>query len=356
MFSTHSSHYITLDDISFYSEEFRIGSKKSESKSRTAKAEHNVGANNDDDGVDRDEEEENSSALDPFASAISSFSPDNEMFYSQSALTDNESKSRELDDSDDDEEGEEIYRSEMILMGCMNSRQEIRINMKLAENIDGPKVSLEVTFGSILLFFTPRQFHMLLLLCDILLNGEGSTTNNSADDGKKSNSKMQSEEMKKFHSYGGNLLNHQTWSGEDYDCSSEITSANRMHSLRPGGGDSILSSNSSMTSSMQSSASQTTTHSNRHRRAIERDQNADISHYNIRIAGIYILLSHDDILVPEVESNIYHPLNESTVEKLKCRCERFFNYTTSFMNTCSTSDLMKIGAIFNKACDINHLR
>ncbi|KAL7049279.1 hypothetical protein ACKWTF_003650 [Chironomus riparius] len=358
VFSTHASHYLTLDDISFYSEEFRIGNKKDATKT---KSRHNSTTKSSENNDESGNEENESSSLDPFASAISSFSPDNEMFYSQSALSDGESnnkQNRELDDSDD-EEGDEIYRSEMILMGVMNNRQEIRINMKLAENIDGPKVSLEVMFGTLILYFTPRQFHMLLLLCDILLNGEALANND--DDNKKflkEKLRMREEEMKKhIPSYGGNLLNHPTWSGlqpgEDYDCDLKGMQYNN---LRPVSSDSFLSSSSSMSSSMQSSASQTTNQSNRHRRAIERDQNADISHYNIRIAGIYVLLLHDDILVPDSDPNNLFPLNEPTVDKLRCKSEHFFNYTSNFISTCSTSDLNKIGAIFNKACDSNHLR
>lgn len=292
-------------------------------------------------------------SIDPFASAISSFSPDNEMFYTQSsALIESQTKDR-LDDDDSDEEDEEIIRSEMILMGCLNSRQEIRINMKLAENIEGPKVSLEVMFGTILFFFTPRQFHMLLLLCDILLNGE--TLNSNSDDNGDSKHKMREEERKSMPRYGGGLMGHQTWSGEDYDCSSDVASAKCYGAtFRPVGSDSILSSNSSMSSSMQSSASQYTSHSQRHKRAIERDQNADISHYNVRVAGIYVLLLHDDVLLETTDDDL--PLNESTVEKLRYKSENFFSYACKFIGTCSSSDVMKIGAILNKACDNNHLR
>lgn len=303
-----------------------------------------------------DDDEEESSSLDPFASTISSFSPDNEMFYSQSASDHyNEPKSKESDDSDD--EGEEIYRSEMVLMGSIQNRQEIRINMKLAEQINGPKVSLELTLGGLLLFFTPRQFHMLLLLCDILLNGEASS---GSEDDKNLKEKFQVHSMdegkKKYANYGGSLVSQQTWSGEDYDCSNDAKGMQYYNTLRPVGSDSILSSNSSMTSSMQSSASQATPHSHRHKRAIERDQNADISQYNIRIAGIYLILLHDDILISDIDSLEHPPLNELSVQNLRNKSEHFFNYSTNFLNTCNTSDLTKIGAIFNNACDNNHLR
>lgn len=355
MFSTHASHYITLDDISFYSEEFRIGSKKRRPRSRHCSS-RTDDSNKDSEDVNDDDENENDESVqsfDPFASAISSFSPDNQMFYTQnSALI--ESQLKDEDEDCDDEDEQEIYRNEMILMGCMNSRQEIRINMKLAENIEGPKVSLEIMFGTILMFFTPRQFHMLLLLCDILLNGEQALNSNDNGD----NNKTKPDERKSVPKFGsaGGLMSKQTWSGDDYDCQSDVASTKGYGgaTFRPVGSDSIMSSNSSMSSSMQSSASQYTSHSQRHKRAIERDHNAEISHYNIRVAGIYVLLLHDDVLITTTDNDL--PLNESTVEKLRYKCEHFFSYACNFLNTCSSSDVMKIGAILNKACDNNHLR
>jgi autophagy-related protein 2 len=306
------------------------------------------------------------------------------MFYSQNTLDEtvqsnskqnrnnynSNSSNKDVDDSDD--EGEEVYRSEMLLIGSISGRQEIRLNMKLTENIDGPKVSLEIMLGAFTLFCTPRQFHMLLLLCDILINGEtvssASKANATSNDDNERVLKEKLREMhtredemkKKFPSYGAGSLKHQTWSGDDYECASEIISKGMQYfnTLKPVGNDSILSSNSSMSSSMQSSASQTTApHSHRHRKAIERDQNADISHYSIRVAGIYLILLHDDILiVNEDDSCELPPLNEASVEKLRYKSQHFFNYASNFINTCSTSDLVKIGAIFNTACDNNHLR
>lgn len=267
------------------------------------------------------------------------------MFYTQSSAL-IASQTEDTDESNN----EEIYRNEMILMGCLNDRQEIRLNMKLAENIEGPKVSLEVMFGTILLFFTPRQFHMLLLLCDILLNGDDETvTSTRCDD----SGKQKMDEKKSR--YGGGLMSKQTWSSAgDYDYEGGVDDKNYGATFRPVGSDSILSSNSSMSSSMQSSASQYTSHSQRHKRAIERDHHAEISHFNIRVAGIYSLLLHDDVLITTNDDEL--PLNESTVEKLRYKCERFFNYACNFLTTCSSSDVMKIGAILNKACDNNHLR
>lgn len=350
LFATHATHHIALEDITFYTEEFRIGDKKTSKRSRNTSTKSS-------DDQDTTFTSTMSSA-DPYLSAISSFSPDNEMFYNESGSTKNEneeSEEEEEEDEDSDDEGDNIYRSEMVMLGRLMNRQEIRINMKLAENIEGPKVALHMSIGALTLFITPRQMHMLLLLCDILLNEMPSSGDNEML--KEMSPPRQSrveEEKKRF----GGLMAHQTWSGEDYDYNNEYTSARDVHTinkLRPVESDSVFSSNSSsMISSIGSSASQNTS---KRRRAIERDQNADISHFNIRVAGIYIILLHDDVLVQTTKIRPDEsPLNESSVEKLRKKCEHFFNFVAENISSCSTSDLTKIGNLLNKACDNNHLR
>jgi autophagy-related protein 2 len=276
------------------------------------------------------------------------------MFYNESASIRNESEDNDSDYSDD--ECDNVYRSEMVMIGQLANRQEIRINMKLAEQIGGPKVSLDMSLGALTLFFTPRQLHMLLLLCDIVLNeapSSGSDNEILKEMSPPRPSRVE-EEKRRF----GGLMAHQTWSGEDYDCNSEFTSAREMHAinkLRPVETDSVFSSNSSsMTSSIGSSASANTS---RRRRAIERDQNADISHFSIRVAGVYVVILHDDVLMATTKiRNDESPLNESSVEKLKQKCEHFFNCVAESSGTYSTSDLIKIGNMLKAACDNNHLR
>lgn len=150
LFSTHDTHYITLEDITFYTEEFRICDTKTNNP------------------VQSHDDTFSSAISDPYMSAISS---DNEMFYSESGA----SKGEESESEDSDEDTTIVHRSKMIMIGKIMNRQEIRINMKLAENVEGPKVSLQMSIGSAAFFLTPRQMHMLILLCDILVNGEVET-------------------------------------------------------------------------------------------------------------------------------------------------------------------------------------
>lgn len=276
------------------------------------------------------------------------------MFYNESGTVKNENEDNESEESDD--EGDNIYRSEMVMIGRLMNRQEIRINMKLADNIEGPKVALQMSIGALTLFFTPRQMHMLLLLCDILLNGDAPSggDNEMLKETSPPRSSRMDDEKRRF----GGLMAHQTWSGDDFESNNEFTSARDMHiinKLRPVGSDSLFSSNSSsMTSSIGSSASANTS---RRRRAIERDQNADISHFSIRIAGVYVVVLHDDVLVASSKTRPDEtPLNESSVEKLRKKGEHFFKCFSERIGTCSTSDLMKIGSLLKNACDNNHLR
>lgn len=147
-------------------------------------------------------------------------------------------------------------------------------------------------------------------------------------------------------------MGHPTWSGDNYECSSE-RDMHMINKLRPNESDSVFSSNSSsMTSSIGSSASQNTS---KRRRAIERDQNADISHFSVRVAGIYLVLLHDDILVSTSKAN-EAPLIAASVDKLNDRCDHFFLKVCDGINSCSTSDLSKIGALLKSSCDNNHLQ
>lgn len=347
LMSTHATHHISFDDITFYTEEFRIADPKVSTKKKSR---------NDSTKSSDDLETTFNSTIsnDPYLSAISSFSPDNEMFYSESGTANSENESDDSEDDDDDNEDgdiDNIIRSEKVMIGRIESRQEIRINMKMTENIEGPKVTLQMAIGAITLFITPRQMHMLFLLCDILLNGDASLSENKETYEKEMSPQPQKQDEQQRR-YGGGLSGLQTWTGDDYECNSEydLRDMHMINKLRPVESDSLFSSNSSMTSSNFSSISQSTA---RRRRAIERDQNADISHFNIRVAGIYVVILQDDILVASSKDS---PLNDSSVEKLSSKSNHFFSYVLENMPTCSTSDLMKVGSILKKACDNNHLR
>lgn len=330
LLSTHANHRIKITDITFYTEEFRIGVSKPGRKASNS-------------------EDLDSTLNSNYMSALSSFSGENDSsFYNESGSVKNENEDSESCDETDEEE-ECIVRSEMALIGKLGSL-DVRLNLLLADKLDGPKVSLNLSAGGLFAFLTPRQMHTLLLLCDTLINEQPVSCDNEMLKELSPPRPSQAEERR----YGG-LMAQQTWGGgNDFDCNSEYNSAHTMNKLRPLEADSVFSSNSSsMTSSMASSASQNTS---RRRRAIERDQNADISHFNVRLAGVYVVILHDDLLVANNSRPDEAPLNKLSVDKLKHKSEYFFRTVSENIASCGTSDLAKIGDILKQACDNNHLR
>lgn len=43
---------------------------------------------------------------------------------------------------------------------------QIRIKLKQTESTAGPKISVDMNFGSLILFLSPRQFHVILELAN----------------------------------------------------------------------------------------------------------------------------------------------------------------------------------------------
>jgi autophagy-related protein 2 len=328
LLSTYATHQITLDDITFYTEEFRIDEDRSESQEKE---------------LSQTESEQESRGINSQAQE------ENEEMY---------------EDTRDDKDGEEtnVYRNKRVMFGRMPNRQEIRLNMKLSEYIEGPKVELQMSIGALTLYLSPRQLHLLLLLSDILINGEQSTGVSGDVEQEDRQQEIELERnasRKPYNLNAGGILANQAWSSADpndeFRYSTDFTSAdlhciNRLH---PIGSESIFSSNSSMSSSIGSSASQGTS---KRKRAIEKDINADISRFNIRLAGVYLILLHDDVLM-ESTAAVGPPLSTTSVDKLNFRTERFFDFVVSEIMSCSTSDLGKIGSVLYNACDnSNHLR
>ncbi|CAO1344881.1 unnamed protein product [Diamesa serratosioi] len=350
LLSTHATHHISLEDITFYTEEFRIGDSKSERTekhtSSTVKEELNETFNS-------------SSSTDPYLSATS----DNEMFLSD--IVDDTEDDKKPEEADDVSETERCHRNGMVMMGRLLNKQEIRINMKLAENVEGPKVELQMSLGPLVLFISPRQMHMLILFCDVLLNGQNANDIQEYSALQQHQEeqllKLSEEKLKqRKENTGVGLMANQTWSAgnarDNYDDNAS-TSGRDMYNkntFEPATSESLFSSHSSMSSSMGSSASQGTS---KRKYAIEKDQNAEISHFSIRMAGLYMVLLHDDILMQSSKViTCEPPLNKQSVLKLSEKSENFFRLITAYIATCNTSDLTKIGKIIQSNCDINHLR
>lgn len=58
----------------------------------------------------------------------------------------------------------------------MFSLSQIRIRLKQSETLAGPKVSFEVNLGSLIVYLSPRQIHVLLELANGLASPDTEDT------------------------------------------------------------------------------------------------------------------------------------------------------------------------------------
>lgn len=259
----------------------------------------------------------------------------------------------------------EVLSTEPVLLGKMTSQQEIRIKMKQVETLPGPKVELEMTFGAITLFITPRQLQLLQYLVNVLLyitpaaksSDESNSNSTSINNREKSKEPDYDFYQQKFSSMSGVIgCNQQGWSSTTQDTiEDQFYRSTDTSTIYAGISESVMSSNSSMNSSITSSA--TSGGSKSRRRGIDADPHADISHFKVRVACIAMILLHDDILVECDVLSREAPLSKSSVMQLKTKAEAFFDAIQPVTNKATaTSDITKISKAIENALEFHNLR
>ncbi|KAL1379044.1 hypothetical protein pipiens_003861, partial [Culex pipiens pipiens] len=350
LIATHATHHITMEGITFYTEEFRIHSPRRQQQRQ------------------RQETCEKSVASEQFLSTISDL-PD--PISSYTSVCDNSVSGASFKQSDSGEEGEEeeeeeqveVFRSGEIMVGKITSKQEIRLKMKQADNLAGPNVELEMSLGGLQLFMSPRQLHSVVLLSDTLLgvNAAPSTPKCSPPDLNTAAPGGNNEydfNKHNFNQMGGGVGMNQGWSLADPMQTIIQEQAAQFMDECYAISEMIESSNSSMTSSFTSSsaASRTTSAASR-RRQINPDADADISKFNVRVAAIAVVLLHEDLLVESSQFSANEsPLSEASVQQLQAKADRFFRSVGNLGLGLGANDILNAGLIMDSGCDSSHLR
>lgn len=353
LLSTYTSHHLKISGITFYTEEFRIHDQCS---SQTNEGQGGCTS-------------ESLVKSDQFLSTISS-------------LPDTQNRDPYDDANEEDEEKVPSLSSEPIMFAAMTSQQEVRIKMKQVENLPGPKVELEMTFGSLYMLITPRQLHLINYLVNVMLFATPQKQNQTQQQSKdpkdlNQGNTMQSQERdvkldaeffhQKFSAMSGVIGLNQGWGGtggtgleggletldEQFYQESEYTA--RTDAYDGEISESVMSSNSSMNSSMTSG---NTSHSSKsRRRVIDTDSNADISHFKLRIACVAVVLLHDDILVECLPNHRDPPISIASVSKLKQKAEHFFDALHSVTGVAlGANDINKIAKVIENALEFHNLR
>lgn len=86
---------------------------------------------------------------------------------------------------------------------------------------------------------------------------------------------------------------------------------------------------------------------------IDSDPTAEISHFQIRIASLALILLHEDLLVQQQD----YSLAPSSVKQMQQTVDDFFQNVGPFILTAyGNKDFENARDVFEKACSLNHLR
>ncbi|XP_011643358.1 autophagy-related protein 2 homolog B [Pogonomyrmex barbatus] len=262
--------------------------------------------------------------------------------------------------------------SNPIMFAKLAGRQEVRLKMKQGEGISGPKVELEITLGSLTLFLSPRQLHVLLELAHGLASPDLEDVSNVVPR-RYTEKPMASSDFNRIE----RELIHQTHPMQDlkttdlryaqgWSTGSVDESDNEDEFLPmklPGSSsmcDSITSNNFSMegsisTSSISSKSSTTNLpRHNRHRHNIDNDTSAETTQFHIRVSSIALVLLHEDILTPCVEQL---GLTSSSIRQMRNASKEFFRQLGTFaMGGYGSKDFDQASKSLTEACRLSHIR
>ncbi|XP_055377404.1 autophagy-related protein 2 homolog B isoform X2 [Condylostylus longicornis] len=313
LLSTYATHHISIDGITFYTEEFRIGSVGETETSNPGSA--NL----------------NSSFLSSqqFYSVMSDL-PQTAIQNSRTISTPTEKADESVTEENYSENESVCYSNKKIQFAHFVGKQDIRIKMKQSEAISGPKVSLEFQFNLVNVFLSPRQLHLLLAyyeICfknkDYLMEKKDCVNVKETKDSEKLRKRQQNRVSSNM---SGNIGNMGGWSfdpiqddlfsfsGDLPKYSSSIKSDHISESKSNFCSFEYAESvNSSMTTSTSTSFS-----SKYHRKSAHLyDSNGSISTFNIRIASMTAIFLHEDILLENSTQIGFPPLSEDSVSQLE---------------------------------------
>nr|CAD7433698.1 unnamed protein product [Timema monikensis] len=271
-----------------------------------------------------------------------------------------------------------------ILFGKLNGCQEVRLRLKQSEVVVGPKVDIEVNLGSLTMFLSARQLHVLLELLHGLATPDLEDTSNVTPRARCMEKPMDSSD---FHRVEQELLhqlqpstvirtkglqNTQGWSTASLDDSDEeflpmkggVMIDSMLSSVASMDG-SVLSSGSSVSTSAHSglagsfSPTQQHTRNKSHKgagvRTLDTDPNAEVSHFHVRLSSVVLVLLHEDILTLCVESD-GSSLARSSVQQMKSVAQHFFSEIGLFaVSGYDNKDFIEGKKVFERACQLNHI-
>ncbi|XP_014472680.1 PREDICTED: autophagy-related protein 2 homolog A isoform X2 [Dinoponera quadriceps] len=263
--------------------------------------------------------------------------------------------------------------SNPIMFAKLAGRQEVRLKIKQEEGVSGPKVELEINLGSLTLFLSPRQLHVLLELAHGLASPGREDVSNvvprSFMEKPMAGSDFSRIEHELIHQTypspdlrSTDLRYTQGWSTDPVDESDNEDEFLPMQ--LPGSmSGSMMSNNISMegsisTSSVSSKSSTTNlSKQNKHRYNADNDTSAETSQFHMRMSSVALVLLHEDILTPCVEGRFTVGLTSSSIKQMGSIAKEFFKQLGMFATGgYGSKDFDKVSKLLVDACRLSHIR
>nr|UXP86414.1 atg2 [Procambarus clarkii] len=289
---------------------------------------------------------------------------------------------------------------EPILFARFTGSQEISLKLKQAD-VMGPKVELRMVCGSLIMFLSPRQIHLLLELSEGVASPDKLELEPSVPrmvGGKQKPMdpndfrKVENELLRELRTppVSSHALNqHQGWSNaplEDSDDefvpmgSGSGGLAKNMSSSQLSGCsdmDSSFSSNMSCSTVRSTSASVSATpyrytgagvmmgdhfisgsgrkKSEHSGSRLTHDPSAAVTHFRVQISSVAAVVLHEDVLTTSVENS--NMVSKASVAEMQAKSEDFFTILgVHGLFGYSFNAFQEARKKFNEACQINHLR
>ncbi|GBP70052.1 Autophagy-related protein 2 homolog A [Eumeta japonica] len=372
--STFTSKKILFEGVTFYTDEYP---SKLRTMARSLIMEKS-GTSHSDKSTMENSQTEASSTI--YQADINYQSTTSEIFYETRSIistTEHEPLKNIYSDSDntckrEPTPEERANQPDPILFAKLTGRQELSLKIKHSEEAAGPKVDLQLTLGSLIVFLTPRQLHTLIELAEGLNQPHLQDTSNIPMRPSTVNTQCKPLDKADFDLIEAQLLSNfakdrnksyasHGWSGPSYDDNDLENEHFYPMALADDNfmGDSLTSSVSSTSASMTSSVNIMTTQPrikrNRKVPQIDGDPTAEVSHINIKIASCSCILLHKDILLPVPLGSEY--ISFSSIKKMQDASNEFFERLGLFaISGHGSKDFEIANNFFDNATSRSHLR
>lgn len=288
---------------------------------------------------------------------------------------------------------------EPILFAKLTGSQEISLKLKQAD-VMGPKVDLRMNCGSLIMFLSPRQIHLLMELSEGIASPDkidldtqtpGMLRNKQKPMDPHDYRKVESELRKELRSntVASQALNlHQGWSVTPLeDSDDEFVPMSSGPGIMRNMSSSQLSGCSDMESSFGSNMSGSTVKSatvgtsttpsfrytgvgvmmgdhaiggstkkkSEHGSKLMDDPSAVVTHFRVQVSSLAAVVLHEDILTPSLDNS--NMVSKASVAEMQAKSEDFFSVLgVHGLSGYSYGAFHEAKQKFADACQINHLR